>query len=242
MQKYTSTKRKLVSLIKTRKIFLIAIASVSTITIGVSIFAPSFRTRPKFQMPEQILLPDLKFQSSREPNKLSDSNNSNISSIRQYVYTFTNSSLGQELRIDAAYILANASIPSSLSVLAIQDPNNLDNLETRQIKGIGYFTLFTHEQRAYLASCINPRGGSTVTSEQFNNNRNKYDISPERVVRYLIGVADLRDDRCLLTAMSIDLESKVTPQNKEILEPIYQKLQSSWSNWFANWQSNFPES
>lgn len=239
MQKYSSSKRKIASLIKTRKVFLIAIASISAIAMSMSFFLPNFKTRTKFQLPEQIALPDLKFQSSREVNKLINSNNLNISSTRQYVYTFADSSLETELRIDTAYMLSSATVPDSLSVLAIKYPNS--NLETRQIEGVGHFTLFTHEQRAYLASCINPRGGSTVTLEQFNNNRNKYDISSERVARYMIGIADLRDNRCLLTAMSIALDSQITPQSQETLEPIYQKLQRSWSNWFANWQGNFPE-
>ncbi|PZU94430.1 MAG: hypothetical protein DCE90_15040 [Pseudanabaena sp.] len=238
MQKYSSRKQKIVSLIKTRKVFLIAIASASAIAVIMSFFLPNFRTRPKFQLPEKISLPDLKFQSSSGANKLRDIDKFSAS-VRQYIYTFADNSLEKELRIDTAYILSNATIPASLSVLEIKYPN--DNLETRRIEGVGYFTLFTHEQRAYLASCINPRGGATVTLEQFNNNRNKYDISPERFVRYLIGLADLRDDRCLLTAMSIALDSKITPQNKEVLEPVYQKLQQSWSNWFANWQGNFPE-
>ncbi|OIP77443.1 MAG: hypothetical protein AUK48_03955 [Oscillatoriales cyanobacterium CG2_30_44_21] len=238
MQKY-SNKKKLVSLVKTKKFFLIAIASVSAIAMGASLLLPNFKNRPKFQLPEQISLPDLNFQSSNKLNNSNELNNSNISSIRQYIYTFSDDSLKQELRIDTAYILSSATVPSSLSVLAIKYPSK--NIETRLIEGLGYFALFTYEQRAYLAACINPRGGSTVTLEQFNNNRYKYDISPERVARYLIGVADLRDDRCILTALSIALDSDITPQNKEMLEPIYQKLQRSWSNWFANWQSNFPE-
>jgi cyanosortase A-associated protein len=53
----------------------------------------------------------------------------------------------------------------------------------------------------------------------------------------LLGITNIRDDRCLLTAISIPLENK---QNQN-LNNSYQKLEKVWTNWYQKWENNFPK-
>jgi len=92
---------------------------------------------------------------------------------------------------------------------------------------IGFYHLFTHQHRAYLSSCINSRGGSTVTVSQFRHNRNTYDFLDwrlkERVTLWLQGQgkASVRDRRCLWVGLSVLL-------NNSSLEATYQNLEKAW--------------
>ena len=58
---------------------------------------------------------------------------------------------------------------------------------TKYQQGVGYYILFTDKNKAYLGSCINPRGGTTVNYEQFSHNRNTYDLKLNRIFPWLIG-------------------------------------------------------
>lgn len=60
-------------------------------------------------------------------------------------------------------------------------------LRQRAKEGIGFYNLFTFQRRAYLSTCANPRGGSTVTEAQFQQNRYLYDLQLGRFLSWLIG-------------------------------------------------------
>jgi cyanosortase A-associated protein len=101
------------------------------------------------------------------------------------------------------------------------------------IPRIGWHGLFVTKERAYLSTCINPRGTTTVTNDQFRNNRNTYDIRLDHVVLWLLGTGELRDQRCLWTQMSIPLNQ--TSQNN-----AYNLLESAWASWYKQWENKFP--
>ncbi|MEY3868685.1 MAG: hypothetical protein RLZZ338_2576 [Cyanobacteriota bacterium] len=101
------------------------------------------------------------------------------------------------------------------------------------IPGIGWHGLFVTKERAYLSTCINPRGNTTVTDDQFRNNHNTYDIRLDRIVIWLRGRGELRDKRCLWTQMSIPLNQ--TSQNN-----AYNLLESAWTSWYKQWENKFP--
>jgi cyanosortase A-associated protein len=98
----------------------------------------------------------------------------------------------------------------------------------------GFYTLFTSNKQAYLVSCINPRGSSTITAQQFNSNRYKYDLDLPRLFNWVIGKDNLRDLRCLWTKLSIPLNN--LPPDK-----AYSTLESAWLDWYQWWYPRFPK-
>jgi len=58
--------------------------------------------------------------------------------------------------------------------------------DVRQHERLGFYGLFVYQKRAYLNACINSRGGSTFTKEQFNYNRSHYDAQFNRILAWLL--------------------------------------------------------
>ncbi len=229
-------KRLIVERFKKFKIFCLATVFTTTcIAITISVLIPNSKTRPKFQFPSQIDLDGWKFQSSNDFKNLKG----NAIAAKQYFYTSLNQ---DDLQIDVLYINGMISIPQSLSIIGLRYTSN--SLDIRYSQNVGYYALFTDQKRAYLSSCINPRGTATVTEEQFVDNRNKYDLTTDRIVSYLIGIDDLRDSRCLFTTMSIALDTSksINQPRYSSLAKNYQKLEKSWFHWYQNWSDNFPHS
>lgn len=52
----------------------------------------------------------------------------------------------------------------------------------RQQPGVGTYGMFALQNRAYLNACINPRGGSTLTRQQYSDNRIRYDLLSDRLI------------------------------------------------------------
>lgn len=116
-----------------------------------------------------------------------------------------------------------ATLPTPQSKLAVNE--NPD---------AGFYGLGATEERAYLSSCINPNGGSTVTVNQFRNNRNTYDLKLSRILPWLLGPYELRDSRCIWTVLSLPLDGDQTA------EDVYPTLKTAWLSWYQWWQPNFP--
>ena len=98
----------------------------------------------------------------------------------------------------------------------------------------GFYTVYADEDKAYLSACINSRGGTTATSDQFNRNRLIYDVRLDRFVPWLSGKAELKDKRCLWAHLSYPLDRNSTE------EETYRTLEIVWQDWQAYWRSNFP--
>jgi cyanosortase A-associated protein len=98
----------------------------------------------------------------------------------------------------------------------------------------GHYLLFVNDQTAYLASCINPRGGSTIILEQFHRNRYLNDFRPERLWRWFFKSESIRDLRCLWTNMAIPLGNEQPEQGFSVLE-------DTWLIWHSWWQEHFPK-
>ena len=95
---------------------------------------------------------------------------------------------------------------------------------------MGYYILYNDKKNAYLTSCINPRGGSTVNSSQFMQNRYKHDINSQRILPWILGQDVFRDDRCIWIQLSI-------PLDREVVTTTYTVLESIWDDNYATWQS-----
>jgi cyanosortase A-associated protein len=57
----------------------------------------------------------------------------------------------------------------------------------QQLGTSGFYTLLAAEGKAYLSTCVNAQGPTTVTREQFLANRTAYDLKPNRLLPILIG-------------------------------------------------------
>ena len=103
----------------------------------------------------------------------------------------------------------------------------------RHRAGIGFYGIFIYQQKAYLSSCINPRGVSTVTQRQFTQNHRTYDIQINRLLLWLLGQKKLEDKRCLWTHLSTPLKSSSSE--------AYQLLENAWFTWYQWWYPRFPK-
>ncbi|WP_346290523.1 cyanoexosortase A system-associated protein [Sphaerothrix gracilis] len=97
---------------------------------------------------------------------------------------------------------------------------------------VGYYLLFPYQEKRYLASCINPKGESTVTLPQFRDNRYRYDILSPRLLKWLLTSENIRDFRCLWVLMSTSSAQKDPGED-------YQVLEQAWFDWQAQWQPQF---
>ncbi len=142
----------------------------------------------------------------------------------------------QQMEIEMHYVVGT---PGELQTyfqnytsIQVQDGQLLQNL--RQQQGVGFYSLFVYQGRSHLSACINPRGGSTVTSAQFLANRYTYDLQVQRLVPWLLGKESLPDRRCLWADLSI-------PLNKMSAQTTYPVLAQAWSSWYQWWSPRFPQ-
>jgi cyanosortase A-associated protein len=152
----------------------------------------------------------------------------NYLSGRQYQYIQNDLQLNIEMRYVVntvgdvkEFIKQNTNIP-------------LSKVTLRQQAGIGFYNLFTTQGKAYLSSCINPRGGTTVTDRQFKQNRNTYDVQLNRLLPWLLGQENLKDNRCLWTHLSVPLKHTTS-------DHAYQKLETTFFSWYQWWEPRFPK-
>ncbi|WP_017326522.1 cyanoexosortase A system-associated protein [Synechococcus sp. PCC 7336] len=105
----------------------------------------------------------------------------------------------------------------------------------RERDNVGHYGLFTDGDRAYISACLNPRGGSTVTSDRFRQNRYLYDFRPARIAAWVVGRDTIQDRRCLWTTLSVAIADYASLSQAE------RDLETAWFDWFAWWTANFPK-
>ena len=109
-------------------------------------------------------------------------------------------------------------------------------LNQRQIKkhdSIGFYSIFHDKNHAYLSTCLNSQGKTTVTDQQFSANLNQVKITPTLLGKWLLGKASIRDRRCIWLHLSIPIESDINSS--------YSILESIWIDLVKWWIPNFPE-
>lgn len=137
------------------------------------------------------------------------------------------------LKIEMRYLANTDGDVATYLLSTLQPQAPLPALTIRHRSGIGYYGLIMHNQQAYLSTCINPRGETSVTREQFAHHRHIYDLRSDRLLLWLLGQADLRDWRCWWVYLS-------TPVGKTSPETAYQILEKTWVAWYPNWRSRVP--
>ena len=239
-QKIKNQRANLKSIKTFKLICLVTALASSCIAISIAIFIPKSKQYSQFQFPQQITLADWRSQSSIN---LEQAVKNGAIAARRFTYT---SSVQDDLRIDILYIDTGVDVPKYLGMIGLKPVDN--SLKQRYLEAIGHHVVFSDRDRAYLSACINPRGGSTVTNAQFIQNRNTFDITPERLGLYFLGLIDLRDTRCLFVVMSIPFSnirsstnSNLNQEKIKALETSYQKLENTWINLYKSWEYKFPE-
>lgn len=180
-----------------------------------------------FTLPEAIALPNWQMLAS---SPLSINQKFNFAASRRYRYQQQNLTL----EIDLYYATHTLGDVKSWFQEDYQvSLETTEKIAIRQNPEVGFYGLFLNQGKAYLSGCINPRGGSTVTIDQFRENRNNFDIQPSRIIPWLLGLAELRDWRCLWSVLSI-------PAEKDRQSQAYTTLETAWFSWYQWWHSRFP--
>lgn len=187
-----------------------------------------------FDFPTNIPLTEWQLKNSRPLTPLVVESPSYLSG-RQYQYIQNDLTLDIEMR----YLVNTKGDVKSFVQDYSSIPLSPGQSLLRQRSGIGFYNLFTYQQRAYLSSCINSGGGSTVTASQFIRNRYMYDTIydmgfKERLIPWLQGRRGIRDMRCLWAQLSIPL-SNSSPEGD------YQTLEKVWFAWYQWWLPHFPQ-
>ncbi len=225
--------------VRTRLQFTAAIAitlAASTVLVKAALDPNLGKTTP-YLPPETLAIENWEQIGSRP---LSDPESNRLASRVR-----TNTGRGYEFKVDnlpiaieVRYLVrTTGDVPALL-----EDFARLKGLEKEILRGIqpapkpqdGYYTIFQANQRAYLGACINPRGYSTVTKEQFEENMSIQARNPVVFLNWLGGQADFRDRRCLLTLISIETDTANFTKNKQELDRIWQK-------WYTFWDKRFPK-
>lgn len=139
---------------------------------------------------------------------------------------------GQKLELQMRYVINTRGDQNPFLLQLSPDLVKDSQKNLRQLKGVGHYALYSDSKQAYLTACINPRGGSTLTSSQFMQNRYKYDITLNHLLPWILGQDVLRDDRCIWTQLSV-------PLNGLLATDIYTVLESIWNDNYGTWQSLF---
>lgn len=181
----------------------------------------------KFDFPPEVPLADWKLLESA-PLKIT--NNSEFKAARKYKYQKNSVALEIEMGYAVDTIGDVEGMMKGNTVLK-SSPGKLALASTQ---GAGFHGILQQQNRLYLSSCINPRGGATVTSQQFRYNRNTSDWQPNRILFWLLGRGNIQDKRCLWTQMSVPLD-KTTPEDANKI------LENAWVSWYGWWQPRFPE-
>ena len=218
---------------KARMVFLVTIFSAIVLTFSKFIGHSEVKDPIKktYIFPESVALASWTLVASQSINahlvQPPAYISGNFLAGKHYSYHQNN----QLLEIEMRY-LSNTN--GDLKSFIISQTGELSPVLQQDNEG-GFYGLYTYQQKAYLSSCINPRGSSTVTSDRFKRNRMIYDTRLPRIMLWLTGQQELHDHRCLWAHLSMPLATDVP------LDETYHILKTAWQDWHNWWQSNYPE-
>jgi cyanosortase A-associated protein len=197
---------------------------------GRIVFDPNLGKGSAFAFPDRVPLDQAQFvagQAIETKSLLKD-----WGDIKGYEYTYQKDN--QPFKVKIHYLPeSDGDIASYQAAYGLNSQKVI--VKSQQQQGqTGFYDQFEHEQTAYLSSCINPRGASTVTHMQFFANRNTYDLKLDRAIPVILGTEDLRDSRCLWVTIS-------TPIANQSVDVVHQQLVAVWQEIYAWWSPRFPK-
>lgn len=214
------------------------VASVAVLFKAVSIPKPPKGGEPapflKAKLPEAVPLPGWQLVGSKPLTSLDPKKSGEVVG-RSYEYKQGN----QVLRVDIRPQSGDGNVGRFLNVASEVKEGNV-KLKAQYNPQIGNFGVLPHKERLYLTACINPRGKSTLTNPEFQQNRYSNDLRPGRILPWLVGQTDsVFDERCLFTLMSMPLP----PNPEKSLDQVqdsYVKMEAAWGPLQQWLQANYP--
>jgi cyanosortase A-associated protein len=202
--------------------------------MGRSVIDPSWGKQKPLVFPQSLTLPNLALvnQSTISLTNNDDSRQPSLPGSR-YIYRQDAKS---QIALEMFYWLySDGSLEKILNLYWQSPSKSRIKLSQGKIRSNahGSYFLYHHAGRAYLASCLNAIGGSTVTSAQFSHNRNTLDLQPQRWLSILLGIEDARDWRCLFTQLSTTTSSSSLPLNEKKLEENWEYFLQHKYNYFS---------
>lgn len=114
-------------------------------------------------------------------------------------------------------------------------------LKLNYAEEVGYYAVFVYDNTIHISACINPKGKTTATEEQFVKNKYTYGLSVKRTILWILGQQDLVDSSCLWTLLSMPVpQASSTAMEEADIAATYQKLETAWFDWYNWWESRFP--
>ncbi len=224
---------------KIRLGLLIFLISSSFLVLGRSLVDGSIGKPTPFIFPDRIefVQDQTKQLETKPPENIVDTKE--FFGKPKYLFGKKYSYLVDEMTVDIALRYAVGTDGDLFSFLKGMANIEISEDELRQksvLKSpIGYYATFTHQNRAYLTACINPRGISTVTKDHFEDNASDRAMDRDVIIGWLLGQKDLRDRRCLWTLISTPITSDSD------LNITNQKLEKVWFLWYEWWKFRFPQ-
>ncbi|MEI6429779.1 MAG: cyanoexosortase A system-associated protein [Pseudanabaena sp. ELA607] len=232
---------------KGRWLIVISFTGINLLLLVRTVFDPSVGKPIPFQFPKHI---DLATAILVREEAFTDDPSTRIPSqvrantAHRYIYQIKESQNKdkREVTVDVRYLIRTTGNVPVLSVdygkIKLKDDDLQKDL--RFVPNIGHYTFFQTNDRAYLSACINPRGITTVTTEQFDENLSAFAMKPEVLTGWLLGQTDIKDRRCLWTQVSMTLDT-TTVQDAQALERTHDQLKAVWLDWRQWWQNRFPK-
>lgn len=213
--------------IQTAVLGITFIATTTILIRGLFFSSDSTQAEEKtINFPERVALDNWQFVNS---DAISDAKNA-----QSWQYKQTN----HQLQIETYYIYSSeGNVNRFLQVYQDIPPATL-NLEIKYKAEIGFYAFFIYENQPTIASCINPYGETTVTSQQFAQNVSQYGLQAKRIFPWLLGQQDLIDRSCLFTIATVNFHDIVGEEEPTL--DNYTKLEQAWFSWYESVQTFYP--
>ncbi|HAC66072.1 MAG TPA: cyanoexosortase A system-associated protein [Cyanothece sp. UBA12306] len=148
-----------------------------------------------------------------------------------YLYQYTkNGTILEIIASDRRYDGGNVS---RLLFKEMSMPPATISMNIRQKDSIGNYWVFTYENKAYLTACINRAGETTMSDQQYTQNKYKYGWSVGRTFWWIMGQKDFFETACLWSLLSIPVTSDL---DKNSLDSTYKTLENAWFEWYRWWK------
>jgi cyanosortase A-associated protein len=219
-----------------RQSLVLCLCSAAVVVLGNAVFGnpkANFREIAHFDFPQQVPLAGWQMQDS-QPLATQRLNNGKALPGWHYRYQLNQELLNIKLRYITDAGTSKKNLQQMLQTFTPISESAIQTLTVKHHPEVGFYSQFVDKQTSYLSACVNPLGGSTVTSEQFSQNRNLYDLRLNRFWDWFLGRAKLKDNRCLWVILS--LQRNLTRPNISD-----QKLETAGVVWLSWWQVHFPK-
>ena len=189
-----------------------------------------------FNFPQNVPLPDTRMLTSK-PLAAQSLPNGMVGAGYAYRYEYNSRPIDLEIRYITDGVANRPTMDAMLPIFTKIPVTALQPSSMKEEPGLGFYSLFADKKTAYFGTCINPRGITTVTGDQFhaNSNPNPFtgNIPFERMVPWLMGRQTFRDSRCLWTVLSMPIDAAAPDDTMKTLQTVG----INWTRW---WQGHFP--